>query len=196
VNTPFTLASDIFTVYICDFTNCDTVPFMDAGIVLPVTFEGRPGGHQLYEYEDDDGAMAAGRELWGYPKKFAAIEMTADDTGVRGRVIRKGTTIYEIGATFDGAEAPPTLTLAPHFNIKIDQAPDGGIHSRRVIERDTSPDFETISVTHGTGSASLVDTAEDPFGLLGDFRVVGASYTVGNFHATEQNGWGRIVAEL
>ncbi|NKC05103.1 acetoacetate decarboxylase family protein [Ochrobactrum haematophilum] len=42
-NTPFKLNGDKFLVYVSDFTNCDKVPFMDAGIVIPVDFDGREG---------------------------------------------------------------------------------------------------------------------------------------------------------
>ncbi len=58
-NTPFTLNGDRFLVYVSDFTNCRKAPFMDAGIVIPVCFGEREGGYFLFEYEDNDAAIAA-----------------------------------------------------------------------------------------------------------------------------------------
>lgn len=195
-STPFELASDVFLVYVADFSNCDKVAFMDAGVMLSVTYKGRAGGYVLYEYEDDDAAMAAGRELWGYPKKLARIELEHDDKGAAGRVIRKGRTIFEIGASFSRDIRVPELALTPHFNVRIIPAPDGGIFARQVIERDTSPDFVTLHSQQGTGQATLACSPNDPFHQLGTFEVVAASLTIGDFHATEQNGWGRIVETL
>lgn len=195
-STPFELASDNFLVYVSDFTNCDKVAFMDAGVMLSVTYKGRTGGYVLYEYEDDDSAMAAGRELWGYPKKFAQIELEHDGARAAGRVIRKGQTIFEIGASFSPDVRVPELTLTPHFNIKVSPAPDGSVVSRQVIERDTSPDFVTRHIDQGIGQAMLPGSPNDPFHLLGAFDVIAANLTIGDFHATEQNGWGKVVETL
>lgn len=195
-HTPFELASDIFLVYISDFTRCDKVAFMDAGIMLPIVFQGRKGGYVLYEYENDDAAMAAGRELWGYPKKYAQIHLQSAEDRVWGHVERKGRRIFEIEATFAVPLEIPPLKLAPHFNIKVTPAPDGGIEARKIIERDTSPDFVTSSLRTGAGKATLAGCKADPFDLLGDFESVAASFVVGDFLASELHGWGKVVQTL
>jgi acetoacetate decarboxylase len=194
--TPFELVSDIFLVYISDFTNCDKVGFMDAGIMLSVRYKGRIGGYVLYEYENDDGAMAAGRELWGYPKKFADIELRSDDTQAAGFVRRKGQKIFEVGADLTRPTHATELKLTPHFNVRPIAAPDGGLLSRHIIERDTSSDFVTHTSVNSAGSAVLATSLQDPFHLLGSFEVLGANLTIGDFHATETNGWGKIVETL
>ena len=61
--TPFEAAGDIIVAYAADFTRCDKIPFMDGGIIVPVIYEGTPGGYFLFEYEDNDAAIAAGRDL-------------------------------------------------------------------------------------------------------------------------------------
>jgi acetoacetate decarboxylase len=195
-HTPFQLASEFFLVYISDFSNCDKVAFMDAGIMLAIDYKGRKGGCVLYEYENDDSAMAAGRELWGYPKKFAEIELTSNGDGVSGKVVRKGQTIIDISGDFSIQRTVPSISLAPHFNLQVNPGPAGEVLSRRVIERDTSSDFVTEKTSSGAGRATLVGTRQDPFQLLGEFEVIAANYTVGDFHATETNGWGKIVETL
>ncbi len=124
-NTPFTLADDRFLVYVSDFTNCDKIPFMDAGVVIPVEFEGRTGGYFLFEYEDNDAAIAAGRDLWGYPKKYGDILLEERGDRVTASVTRKGVPLITINCTLDGAPAP-ALKTTPHLNIHIQPAPDGG----------------------------------------------------------------------
>jgi len=194
-NTPFKLNGDKFLVYVSDFTNCDKVPFMDAGIVIPVDFDGRQGGYFLFEYEDNDSAIAAGRDLWGYPKKYGDIQLVDHGDRVTATVIRKGVTLIEISLAVDGT-AVPALKTTPHLNIHIQPAPDGGILNKRVIERDTSPDFKLTGTKSGSAVVKLGDLPSDPLGALQPAKVLGASYVVGDFFATEQNGWGKTIAQL
>src|SRR5436190_13512456 len=46
--------------------------YTESGQVIPVTYEGRKGGFVHSMYLDDEGPIAAGRELWGFPKKLAS----------------------------------------------------------------------------------------------------------------------------
>ena len=41
------------------------------GQVIPVTFHGCRRGYTHSMYLNDDGPIAGGRELWGFPKKLA-----------------------------------------------------------------------------------------------------------------------------
>ncbi len=194
-NTPFTLADDRFLVYVSDFTNCDKIPFMDAGVVIPVEFEGRTGGYFLFEYEDNDAAIAAGRDLWGYPKKYGDILLEERGDRVTASVTRKGVPLITINCTLDGAPAP-ALKTTPHLNIHVQPAPDGGILNKRVIARDTSPDFQLTSNRSGSATVSLGSIATDPLTPLQPLALLGASYVIGDFFATETNGWGKTIATL
>ncbi|MCW5709282.1 acetoacetate decarboxylase family protein [Shinella sp.] len=194
-NTPFTLNGDRFLVYVSDFTNCRKAPFMDAGIVIPVRFGEREGGYFLFEYEDNDAAIAAGRDLWGYPKKFGTITLEEKDGGASARVVRHGVPLIAIDCRFDGTETEP-LKTTPHLNIHIQPAPDGTILNKRVIARDTSPDFRLTSCRWGSAAVSLGSLPTDPIGPLGPVTVLAASYVVGDFFATEENGWGKTIADL
>lgn len=195
VNTPFTLNGDRFLLYVSDFTNCRKAPFMDAGIVIPVRFGEHEGGYFLFEYEDNDAAIAAGRDLWGYPKKFGTITLEEEEGGVTARVVRHGVPLISIACRFEGIEAEP-LKITPHLNIHIQPAPDGTILNKRVIARDTSPDFRLASCRWGSAEVLLGSLPTDPISPLGPMRVLAANYTVGDFFATNENGWGRTIAEL
>lgn len=194
-NTPFTLNGDRFLVYVSDFTHCRKAPFMDAGIVIPVRFGEREGGYFLFEYEDNDAAIAAGRDLWGYPKKFGTIELTEHEGGASASVVRHGVPLITIDCRFDGVEAEP-LKTTPHLNIHIQPAPDGTILNKRVIARDTSPDFRLTSSRWGSADVTLGSLATDPISPLGPVKVLAANYAVGDFFATEENGWGKTIANL
>jgi acetoacetate decarboxylase len=45
--------------------------YTESGQVIPVSFEGRPGGYVHAMYLNDDAPIAGGREIWGFPKKLA-----------------------------------------------------------------------------------------------------------------------------
>ena len=191
--TPFELADDRFVVSVSDFSNCDKVPFMDAAIVVPVTFGDLPGGNYLFEYENHDAAIAAGRDLWGYPKKYARILMARDGDTVSARVERDGVRLMEIVCHLHAGAAPPDRpVVTPHLNQHLVPAPDGpGWVSRRVIARDTSPDFELKADEAGDVELHLGELPGHPLSCLQPLELLG-----GDFHATDEHGWGRVVATL
>lgn len=194
--TAFAPAGDLYLVYVSDFSNCDKVPFMDGGIMVPVTYDGRDGATYLFEYEDNDAAIAAGRDLWGYPKKHGELSLTREGNGVAGSIIRRGTEILNITCDLANPVDLPAVTTAPHFNTHIQPGPDGRVLSRRIIERDTSPDFQLKSTETGRATVELAGLPADPLHELRPREIIGGIYTVGDFFATEENGWGRTIAEL
>jgi acetoacetate decarboxylase len=45
--------------------------YTESGQVIPVTYQGKPGGFVHSMYLNDDAPIAGGREIWGFPKKLA-----------------------------------------------------------------------------------------------------------------------------
>src|SRR5262245_57306324 len=45
--------------------------YTETGQVIPVSFRGRKGGYTHRMFLNDEGPIAGGRELWGFPKKLA-----------------------------------------------------------------------------------------------------------------------------
>lgn len=45
--------------------------YCESGQVIPVTFEGKQGGYTHAMFLDDGPPIFGGRELWGFPKKYA-----------------------------------------------------------------------------------------------------------------------------
>ncbi|WP_272011038.1 acetoacetate decarboxylase family protein [Roseovarius sp. ZX-A-9] len=193
---PYTPLDDRFVVYASDFSNCNKCRFMDAGIIVPVEFEGRQGATYLFEYEDNDEAIAAGRDLWGYPKKFADITLETVGDKATARVTRKGTDILTIHADFTEDLPLDMPKLAPHFNMHVQPGPDGKVLSRRIIERDTSPDFQLKSTRTGQATVSMASIENDPLGEFAPIEILGVQLIRGDFFATEKNGWGRTIKTL
>ena len=45
--------------------------YTESGVVIPCSFNGRACSFVAQMYLDDDPPIAAGREIWGFPKKYA-----------------------------------------------------------------------------------------------------------------------------
>lgn len=45
--------------------------YCESGQIIPVTYKGKPGGYSLCMFLNDDAPIEGGREIWGFPKKFA-----------------------------------------------------------------------------------------------------------------------------
>lgn len=45
--------------------------YTESGQVIPVTYKGKKGSYVHSMYLDDEAPIAAGREIWGFPKKLA-----------------------------------------------------------------------------------------------------------------------------
>ncbi|MFO0995666.1 MAG: acetoacetate decarboxylase family protein [Alphaproteobacteria bacterium] len=196
--TPFESVDDRYIVSVADFSNCDKAQFMDAAIVLPIRFRGRLGGYYLFEYENNDAAIAAGRDLWGYPKKYAAITMTRRGRVVTAKAMRHGKAIMELSVDLSkSVDSVPRLKLTPHYNMHVQPRPDGpGYTAMRIIERDTSPDYVLKSERFGAGKVTLRGLATDPLNEFKPLEILGGGFITGDFYATEANGWGRVVATM
>lgn len=48
----------------------------------------------------------------------------------------------------------------------------------------------------GAAAVSLGALATDPLSPLGPVQVLAANYVIGDFFATEENGWGKTIADL
>ena len=50
--------------------------YTETGQVIPVTYQGQPGSYVHSMYLDDEGPIAGGREIWGFPKKLASPKLS------------------------------------------------------------------------------------------------------------------------
>jgi acetoacetate decarboxylase len=169
---------------------------MDVGILFPVKFRDLTGGFWAYEYEDNDESIGAGRELWGYPKKFATAKLEERGDRVIAVVERKGVKLMDVELMVNG-EAVPEVRTYPHLLLQvIPNADKPGVFMKRVLARDTSPDTITKSRKSGRARVSFSKLDSDPIYKLGPVKVLGGTYTISDFFANEKNGWARVISTL
>src|SRR3546814_234567 len=60
--------------------------YTETGQVIPVRFNGVPGGYVHSMYLDDDAPIAGGREIWGFPKKLATPSIAHESDVIVGKL--------------------------------------------------------------------------------------------------------------
>ncbi|MDQ0269590.1 acetoacetate decarboxylase family protein [Cytobacillus purgationiresistens] len=194
--TEFEYVSNQAVISVTDFSNCDKLSYMDCAIVVPIKYGDKYGGYYIYEYENNDAAISAGRELWGYPKKYADITLT-EENGVYSGKVKKDEKVFLELTSISSEEAvkveEPKIT--PHLNIRMIPNPGGGPSVRQIIERDTSPDFKLKDKLHFDVQLDIQSTKFEPLELLKPLKILGGGVVKGDFYATEENGWGKIISK-
>ncbi|WP_424360403.1 acetoacetate decarboxylase [Methylocystis parvus] len=109
--------------------------YTESGQVIPVTFEGRRGNYTHAMYLNDGPPIYGGRELWGFPKKFAQPSLGVERDALVGTLdygslrIATGTMGYKHVA-LDPAAVQKNMSV-PNYLLKIIPHVDG---SPRILE--------------------------------------------------------------
>ena len=173
----------------------DTWPFMDFGITVPARFGDISGGYILYEYEDQDYAIFAGRELWGYPKTWGEVALEGEGTTPSGSVRKGGKQILQIR----GDRSRPLRALAgaafgPHLLVHTVPNPDGpGIFSQRILLRDTSPGYVVHRQDLFEAQVALASVRLNDLAGLGPLKVLGGGYQIAESRMAGDHGWARVL---
>lgn len=191
--TPFEFVSNRFMVATSDFSNCIPIPWMDAYIAIPVRYQGLSGGYYAYMYEDNDAAIIAGREMWGYPKKFGTTKLVERGRTVSAVVKRYGVKLIEIKLTVTGDPMPEIPALVPVLLLQVIPNAGPGVFLKRVISTDNPPTFVTKREKTGKATVSFGKLDSDPLYKLGPTKVLGGLYRTGDF---EKKGWPKVLATL
>jgi acetoacetate decarboxylase len=150
----------------------------------PVGFEGKPGRYCVYLLLDHDSPIAAGREIWGYPKKLGRIKMEEKDGVIICTVERAGITLVRAAMELNQLVKPEAVS-APIFNLKLIPS----------VKKDAPPDVMQLTSTTlenrkvyrvYTGKATLEfgTSPADPFHKIPIKEVMGGSYTNQDFTLT------------
>lgn len=60
--------------------------YTESGQVIPVSFRGQEGVYVHSMYLDDESPIAGGREIWGFPKKFATPKVEHEGDVIVGKL--------------------------------------------------------------------------------------------------------------
>ena len=139
-------------VSVADFLCSGFGRYLEAHVFTHATYKRRLVNYSLYLLLDNDVAIGAGREIWGFPKKLGRLTLDITDDVVRSTVERGGITLIDaavhlaelgraddIGGTPDwvarrfipnvSRKAPPDidqLTLTTLTNVEVGDVYKGG----------------------------------------------------------------------
>jgi len=154
-------------VLFADYPESSIGPYREVLVLVPVTLDAPPAGVPEAGwfcpliYVTTDTALAQGRELWGFPKKMATIEIATGEMTPEGtRAVQASCTRNdELLCSIDGSVSEPVDVTAisallnlPIFNHKIIWAADG---SRPDIDQVTMAQLEGALTRAHSGTGTL-----------------------------------------
>jgi len=112
--------------------------YTETGQVIPVTFEGRKGGYTHCMFLNDEGPIAGGRELWGFPKKLAEPRLEVEVDTLVGTLdygpVRVATGTMGFKHKAADLAAVGAAMAAPNFLLKIIPHVDGTPRICEIVE--------------------------------------------------------------
>jgi acetoacetate decarboxylase len=168
-------------------------PYHEAILGVECLWQGAPRFYIAHIAVTTVPPLVAGREIWGYPKKLAHIELEQEDEFLRGTVERPaGVRLVTVAARLErplpvsrGGGGGGTLSLRVIPSVEEGMPPA----LAQLIE---VPSMDTQTHEAWSGSATLhYDTASalDPWNCLPVRQVLGAAYSRYDFVLP----YGRIV---
>lgn len=153
--------------------------YTETGQVIPVTYEGVEGGYTHAMYLDDGPPIFGGRELWGFPKKYAQPSLSVVKDILIGTLdygpirVATGTMGYKHRAL--DHDAVLASLGAPNFLLKIIPHVDG---TTRVCElvRYFLEDVTLKGAWTGPAALELCQHALAPVARLPVLEVVSATH--------------------
>lgn len=102
------------------------------------TYQGRTVNYCVYLVLDCDIAIAAGREIWGFPKKYGRVDLVERDGVLVGTVERGGMTLVRAAVQIsDRGRAEDLATSLEYVNLKLIPS----------VKRNALPDVKQLTST-------------------------------------------------
>jgi acetoacetate decarboxylase len=166
--------------------------YTESGQVIPVSFRGRKGGYTHCMFLNDEGPIAGGRELWGFPKKLAQPLLRTEIDTLVGTLdygplrVATGTMGYKHREA-DLAQVRASLE-APNFLLKIIPHVDGSVRICELVEYRLE-DILLKGAWVGPAALSLTPHALAPVADLPVLEIVSAIH----IRADLTLGLGKVV---
>ena len=174
--------SDLVLVHLYRMHDADWFgAYGESSIQIPVRHgaSGTEGAYSPLLFVESDGAVAAGREIYGQPKKGGRIEIGPDGDLLVGRLWRNGIDVVtatmpykQVEGTADDLERHARFRT--NINLKAIPAVDGSGAAVRELTARTLDDVTVHEVWRGPGTLELRPNAQAPVHLLPVREVVEA----------------------
>lgn len=157
-------------------------------IYIPVELYGKKGYYVPTLYVDHFNALIRGRELWGFNKILANINIQKTSTEISYKVKVFNQDLldlkYNVGKQIQIPESPTCL----FFNFKrIPSIEDGSFEINQITSVPLT-NFHYLTYQKGTAQVTLNDIKEGGLGLIPILKIMDASFSTRDFDL----GYGKI----
>jgi acetoacetate decarboxylase len=157
--------------------------YTESGVVIPCRFNGEEVNFVAQMYLDDDPPIAAGREIWGFPKKYAhpKLEIVKDTlTGTlsyASQLVAMGTMAYKHESMAGNGVKTTAVLSKTQVNLKLIPGVDGKPGICQLVA------YNLIDITVkgswiGPGRLHLIPHVNAPVADLPVRHIVGAHHFI------------------
>lgn len=168
--------------------------YTESGQVISVEYNGRSGSYVHAMYLNDAAPIVSGREIWGFPKKYAHPELKVDVDTLVGKL--KYNNLYVAIATMgykfqelDAAQIKHSLENDPNFLLKIIPNCNGRDVDICQLVRYYMKDVTVKGAWTGPCALQLFENALAPVAALPVKKVLSATHIVSDLTL----GFGEVV---
>jgi acetoacetate decarboxylase len=157
--------------------------YTESGLVIPCRFDGEDVNFVSQMYLDDDPPIAAGREIWGFPKKYAhpKLEIVKDTlTGTleyAGQLVALGTMGYKHESMAGNGVATAAKLAKTQVNLKFIPGIDGAAAICQLVALNLG-EITVKGSWRGPGRLHLVPHVNAPVADLPVRRIVEAHHFI------------------
>lgn len=157
--------------------------YTESGLVIPCRYNGEDMNFVAQMYLDDDPPIVAGREIWGFPKKYAhpKLEVVKDTlTGTleyAGQLVAMGTMGYKHLSMAGNGVATTAILSKTQVNLKVIPGVDGKLQICQLV----AYNLVEISIKGswmGPGRLHLIPHVNAPVADLPVRKIVGARHFI------------------
>ncbi len=151
--------------------------YTESGIVIPCTYEGMECNFTAQMYLNDESPISGGREIWGFPKKYAEpkLEVATDTLHYAGQLVALGTMAYKSHAR--DIEETYQILQKTNVNLKLIPCVDGRLEIAQLVAYNLAEITVKGSWT-GPARLHLVPHVNAPLSDLPVKRVLGGRHIV------------------
>lgn len=196
---PLELLGDLVLVHLYRMHDADVFgAYGESAVHLPARHaaSGTDGAYSPFLFVESDGAIAAGREIYGQPKKHGEIEVRAEGGRVLGRLRRDGADVLTATASPSERAEPDDLhahaSFRTNLNLKVVPAVDGSGAALRQLTAREFADVDVHEVRRGPADVEIRPHDLAPLHLLPVREVVEAFHWRVSFTLV----YGRVLEEL
>jgi acetoacetate decarboxylase len=166
-------------------------PYEETILAIPCLWEGQPRTYIPHIVVNSDIPMAAGREVWGFPKKMADITYRMDGDILVGIMERpKGNRICTVTMRPEIPFEPKEAPSAPGVALRVIPSPEENAPPSLAELVEVQSTFTTLEMWQGPGTAQYnSESMIDPWHRLSVKKILVATYR--RYHSVL--GYGKII---